>query len=53
MRYELVSEFDGLFNYVVWFIFDKVDGRVVGNAYLNKYMAQTEVDRLNKLEEGV
>ena len=48
MRYALEYE-DGL-DGLVWFVVDMQKGLVVSLPYMNKYMAQTEVDRLNERE---
>lgn len=36
----------------VHYVFDKLHQKLVTGRYMNKYMAQTECDRLNVLWEG-
>ena len=48
-RYKLEFEFG--WGHTLWYVLDKETGGVVGNAYMNKYVAQTEVDRLNKEDD--
>ena len=50
MRYKLESEDSRGFG-TYWYVFDTIRGGMVGNGYMNKYMAQTELDRLNEIEE--
>jgi len=50
MRYYL--EYDEGWADITWYVIDAQHGGAVGNAYMNKYSAQTECDRLNELEEG-
>jgi len=45
MRYTVVPV------YTSWMVFDRKTSMVVGNHYINKYVAQTECCRLNAIEE--
>lgn len=47
MRYEVIEDADMPTTY---YVFDKLRGVVTSNGYMNKYVAQTEADRLDILD---
>lgn len=48
MRYEVVFDEEVPPTY---YVFDRVRGVVTSNGYMNKYVAQTDCDRLNGEED--
>ena len=48
MRYSMIHDDE---NPTTYYVFDSMKGEVTSKGYMNKYVAQTEADRLNKVFE--